>query len=116
MSLQARFDRLDSLSDIQDAISMQRRAVELTPDGQSDKPVWFNNLGNSWQGRFDRLSELSDVEAAILIYISRGRLTPDGYRQRGSTTLGTLCKYALLDLASSATSRRLSWPSASWLD
>ena len=42
-----RFERLGELSDLEDAISMPRDAVDLTPRGRTDGPARLNNLGNS---------------------------------------------------------------------
>jgi hypothetical protein len=38
MPFSARFERLGELSDLEDAISRHRDAVDLTPHGHPDKP------------------------------------------------------------------------------
>jgi hypothetical protein len=51
-ALQSHFGRLGSLKDLEDAISNQRRPVELTPDGHPHKPARLSNLGSVLQLRF----------------------------------------------------------------
>ena len=53
---------------MEDAISNQQKAVELTPDGHPDKPSRLSNLGSALQRRFERLGSLADMEDAISNY------------------------------------------------
>jgi tetratricopeptide (TPR) repeat protein len=74
-----RFERLGELSDLEDAISRFRDAVDLTPHGHPDKPGRLNNLGNALLTRFERLGELSDLEDAISRHRDAVDLTPHGH-------------------------------------
>ncbi|KAF8555898.1 hypothetical protein OG21DRAFT_784229 [Imleria badia] len=61
----ARFERLGELSDLEDAISRHKAAVDFTPESHPYKPTCLNNLGNVFLTRFERLGELNDLEDAI---------------------------------------------------
>ncbi|KAH6881194.1 CHAT domain-containing protein [Coprinopsis sp. MPI-PUGE-AT-0042] len=67
------------LSDIAEAISAQRRAVQLTPKGHADLPARLNNLGNSFQHRFEHTGDLSDIAEAISAQQRAVQLTPKGH-------------------------------------
>ena len=56
------------MADLEEAIRLQRRAVELTGEGHPDKPMYLNNLGNSYESRFARLCELEDYDFALSAY------------------------------------------------
>ncbi|KIM28570.1 hypothetical protein M408DRAFT_69393 [Serendipita vermifera MAFF 305830] len=67
------------ISDINEAISLQKAAVDLTPDSQPDKPALLNNLGAAVQTRFQRLGDVMDLENAISFKQAAVDLTPDGH-------------------------------------
>ncbi|KAG8735003.1 hypothetical protein FRC10_011092 [Ceratobasidium sp. 414] len=48
------------------AITFQRHALQLTPDGHADLPRHLYNLGKFLLHRYHRLKELSDLDEAIL--------------------------------------------------
>ncbi|KAG6381449.1 hypothetical protein JVT61DRAFT_17 [Boletus reticuloceps] len=50
---------------LEDAISIPRDAVVLTPHGHPHKPSGLSNLRNSFIIHFERLGELSDLEDTI---------------------------------------------------
>ncbi|KAI9574287.1 TPR-like protein [Boletus coccyginus] len=81
-ALRYRFNRIGELSDLEDAISRQRDAVELTPHGHPHRPGRLNNLGNSIRARFQRLGEPNDLEDAISIQRDAVELTPHGHPHR----------------------------------
>ncbi|KAF8555187.1 hypothetical protein OG21DRAFT_1508009 [Imleria badia] len=62
-----------------DAISRQREAVDLTPQGHREKPPRLNNLGHFFLARFQRLGEPSDLEDAISMLRDVVDLTPHGH-------------------------------------
>ncbi|KAH6881216.1 CHAT domain-containing protein [Coprinopsis sp. MPI-PUGE-AT-0042] len=62
-----------------EAISAQRRAEQLTPDGHADLPGCLNNLGNSILCRFERTGDLSDIAEAISAQRRAVQLTPEGH-------------------------------------
>ena len=74
-----RFERVGNLADLEEAISVQRRAIQLTPNGHEDMPGRLNNLGNSYQCRFEHAGELSDIEEAISLQQRAVQLAPNGH-------------------------------------
>jgi hypothetical protein len=73
------FERLGELSDLVDAISTFRDAVDLTPDGRPVNFGLLNNVGNSFKARFEHLRELSGLEDAISRQRDAVDLTPHGH-------------------------------------
>ncbi|KAE9395702.1 TPR-like protein, partial [Gymnopus androsaceus JB14] len=76
------FQQSGDLSQIEDALQLWEKAVELTPDGDADKPIWLNNLGSAYQSRFHHLGKLSDIESAIVAVKQSAELTPDGHADK----------------------------------
>jgi CHAT domain-containing protein len=76
---QTRFNRLGDLSDLENAISNNAKAVDLTDDGHPIKPGRLLNLGNAQLTRFNRLGDLSDLENAISNTRKAVDLTDDTY-------------------------------------
>ena len=74
-----RFERLGDIADLDEAITAQRQAVCLTPDGHPDKSLFLQNLGNCCLCRFQRLDDLSDLGEAMTAQQQALRLTPDGH-------------------------------------
>jgi hypothetical protein len=64
-SFQSRFERLGSLTDLEDAIRNKQKAVELTPNSHPDKPDWLHDLGIGILARFRLIGVLSDLESAL---------------------------------------------------
>ncbi|KAF6753788.1 CHAT domain-containing protein [Ephemerocybe angulata] len=75
--LRSRFDRSRNFSDITEAISAQRRALELTPPGHFLLPGRLSDLGNSLNARFQSTGDLSDITEAIATQEKAVKLTPD---------------------------------------
>ncbi|KAF6764583.1 CHAT domain-containing protein [Ephemerocybe angulata] len=73
------FRRTGELSDITDAITAQRKGVEITPRGHADLPGRLNNLGTLLTIRFERTGELSDITDAIALRQKAIEITPQGY-------------------------------------
>ena len=70
--------RLTAL-DLEEAISQQKNAVDLSPDGHPDKPRHIANLRNSLLIRFERFGELTNLEHAISRHRNAVDLTPDDH-------------------------------------
>lgn len=49
-----------NVEDLDAAISIQTKAVDLMPDGHPDKPMYLNNLGISRRHRFGHLGNVDD--------------------------------------------------------
>ncbi|CCA77822.1 hypothetical protein PIIN_10246, partial [Serendipita indica DSM 11827] len=103
------------LADIRDAVSSNRLAVSLTPEGHQEKPRFLNNLGNALQTRFDRFSNLADLEDAISSNRLAVSLTPDEHPDKPTClkTLGSALQIRfdrvgeLADLKEAISSHRL---------
>ncbi|KIM82041.1 hypothetical protein PILCRDRAFT_8274 [Piloderma croceum F 1598] len=74
-----RFQRFGNLLHLDNAISSQKRAVELMDDGHPDKPGYLSNLGTCQHTRFERLGDLSDLENAFSHIEKAVVLTDDGH-------------------------------------
>ncbi|KZV62715.1 TPR-like protein [Peniophora sp. CONT] len=79
LSLLARFARTGEVADLEQAISVYRRAVELAPDDYPDKPLLPDSLGCSFRLRFERTGELEDLEWAISFQRHAAEITPTGH-------------------------------------
>ncbi|TEB18348.1 hypothetical protein FA13DRAFT_1720119 [Coprinellus micaceus] len=60
-----RFHRTGNLLDINEAVSVQFRAVHLTPAGHADRPSRLSNLGICFSSRFELTHDASDLSQAI---------------------------------------------------
>jgi tetratricopeptide (TPR) repeat protein len=65
ISWHTRFKLCGDLSDLENAIANNQKAVDLTDDRHQYKPMYLTNLGNSHGLRFGQLGDLSDLENAI---------------------------------------------------
>ncbi|KAH8810251.1 CHAT domain-containing protein [Flagelloscypha sp. PMI_526] len=74
-----RFEHLGEMAEIDKAIECQIRAVQITPDGHPDKPMYLNNLGTSHVIRFQYLGEMVDIDKAIEYQRQAVDLTPRGH-------------------------------------
>ncbi|KAI0027000.1 CHAT domain-containing protein, partial [Vararia minispora EC-137] len=70
---------LGELPDLEDAIAVRRRVVDLTPDSHPDMHACLHNLGISLSNRFTRLGKLSDLEDALVVMHRAVEFTPDGH-------------------------------------
>ncbi|KAF6747008.1 TPR-like protein [Ephemerocybe angulata] len=75
------FEQTGKLSDIDEAISLLRRVVDLTPLGHYNLPGRLGNLGSSLARRYERIGKLSDITEAISLHqravILTSRVDPD---------------------------------------
>ncbi|RXW16904.1 hypothetical protein EST38_g8959 [Candolleomyces aberdarensis] len=71
--------RPGALSNISESISVQQRAVELTPAVHPDLPGRLSKLGNSLLSRFERTAAPSDLSQSILVIQRAVELTPAGH-------------------------------------
>ncbi|THU91709.1 hypothetical protein K435DRAFT_673559, partial [Dendrothele bispora CBS 962.96] len=61
-------DNLHELGDIENAIPVHQKAVDLTPDGHVNKAAYLCNLGHAFSSRFKCLYELGDIMKATAAY------------------------------------------------
>ncbi|MCK9878652.1 CHAT domain-containing protein, partial [Frankia sp. Ag45/Mut15] len=64
-ALQARFARTGQLTNLDEAISVGRAAVDVTPPDHPDRAGYLSNLGAALQARFARTGQLTNLELAI---------------------------------------------------
>ena len=76
MSFQSRFKCTQDLLDLSEAISNHQCAIQLTPNGHPDMPLWLVNLGDSFLSRFRCTGDFSDYHTTIQLY------------QKSATSLG----------------------------
>ncbi|KZV76176.1 hypothetical protein PENSPDRAFT_570139 [Peniophora sp. CONT] len=81
-SLTDRYDALNSLCDIERAVSTVEQAVELTPEGHQDRPARLHDLCASLVIRFQCTGKLDDLERAIMLMGQAIELTPEGHPDR----------------------------------
>ncbi|KAF6759607.1 CHAT domain-containing protein [Ephemerocybe angulata] len=79
VALLSAFERTGHLSDITDSISVLQNAVDLTPQGHTDLPVYHNNLGISFMRRSERTGQLADIADAISVLQKAVDITPQGH-------------------------------------
>ena len=58
MVLGLHFEDIGDFVDIVEAISLQRKAIHLTPKGDADMPLHLASLGESLQHQFERKEKL----------------------------------------------------------
>ncbi|KAF8444056.1 hypothetical protein L210DRAFT_3108774 [Boletus edulis BED1] len=76
LAFKLRFEHVEELSNLEDAISTLKDVVNLTPESHPDKPRDLNNLGDCLRARYDRLGNLSDLEDALSSHRDAAELTP----------------------------------------
>ncbi|KZV64379.1 TPR-like protein [Peniophora sp. CONT] len=72
-----RFQNLWELNDIERAIILERQVLDLTPEGDSTRPIQLEALAVYLALRFNRLGETRDLEDAIAMYKQALNLTPE---------------------------------------
>ena len=90
--LRARHEREGQWEDLEEAIVLLTRAIELSPDSEDDNalasmPRMLNNLGTSLLVRSKRSGKLSDLERAISILTSAVDSTPDDHQDNFEGTV-----------------------------
>ncbi|KAF5877804.1 putative tpr domain containing protein [Botrytis fragariae] len=64
------------------AIEVAQEAVDLTPQGYSDRPEWLNNLGGCLFEKYSFTSEKANLDRAIEVTQEAVDLTPQSYSDR----------------------------------
>ncbi|KAI0319918.1 TPR-like protein [Amylostereum chailletii] len=68
--------------DIETAIAIHQRAVDLTPDDDPQKAAYLNNVGISFGVRFRRWRELADVDSSIRALRQAVEIVPESHVRR----------------------------------
>ncbi|KIJ24341.1 hypothetical protein M422DRAFT_274912 [Sphaerobolus stellatus SS14] len=74
-----------NLNDIDIAISLQEKAIMMTPDGHANKYKFLNNLGNSLQCHFEHHGNVVDINRAIMKKQEAVRLVPPTHPSKPGT-------------------------------
>ena len=84
------FEPLGEIGDVEKGDPSFHDSLQLAPDGQTNKPIRFDNLGSSLLMRFEHLGEMGDIEKGISSLEDAVRLTPNGLPNKPSllNTLG----------------------------
>ncbi|KZV73848.1 TPR-like protein [Peniophora sp. CONT] len=77
--LDARLEIKDALGDLEDAISVDRRAIELAPTNYATQSSWFLDLGNALLTRFEHSGDIKDLEYVVSAYRRAVESTPEGH-------------------------------------
>ncbi|EXL39660.1 hypothetical protein FOCG_17747 [Fusarium oxysporum f. sp. radicis-lycopersici 26381] len=65
--LASQYERTGNFADMEEAISVDRRAVNASPEDHPDRPVWLHNLGNVFGHQYERTGVMSDLDEAISV-------------------------------------------------
>jgi hypothetical protein len=65
--LSSRFSLTSDMADLYRAIEVTQQAVDLTLEGNSDRPGWLENLGALLSSRYSLTSDKADLDKAIRI-------------------------------------------------
>lgn len=102
-ALQARFELIGDLADLDAAIEAERTALSAHGLGQDERPILLNNLGIGLRNRFER----TGVEADLTGAISAGRMAFDTVPADDSTRIGIMNELQRSLLAKLSVSDRL---------
>ena len=94
-SLQTRFKKLGSISDLNRAITKMEEAIQSMAAEHPDRAICLTNLGIALQNRFERTTSTEDLEHAILMWEEalNSRTAPPSSRLRAAV----LCSNLLID-------------------
>lgn len=84
VSLRHRFEVIDDPTVIMEAISLQQKAVQLTPEGHGDMPNYLIELAHSLQLQFIYAKKLADIDEAISFQQKAVQVTPEGHADMAS--------------------------------
>ena len=90
--LYTRFEQGGTISDLEEALALERNILELRPQGHPDRATSLGNLATSLHSRFQQLGTLSDLEEALSLERNALELRPQGHPDR-SLTLGNIALY-----------------------
>ena len=83
VALRRRFDRTGALADLDEAITVGRQAVTLTPTDHPELGMYLSNLGIALQARFERRGAQVDLDEAITVGRQAVTLTPTNHPNLG---------------------------------
>ena len=69
----------DSHSDVDEAVALHRKLLDLSPRGHPNRASWLGSLANGLRVRFKQLTNRADLDEAILLRREALELCPNGY-------------------------------------
>ncbi|KAJ6439162.1 putative reverse transcriptase [Purpureocillium lavendulum] len=69
---------------LEEAITVARQAVDLTPADHPDRAIWLLNLGNKLKSRYESTGELANLEEAITVARQAVGCTPADHPNRAA--------------------------------
>ena len=69
----------DSHSDVDEAVALHRKLLDLSPRGHPDRASWLGSLANGLRVRFKQFTNRADLDEAILLRREALELCPNGY-------------------------------------
>jgi hypothetical protein len=72
------FEHTRDFTNLSNAVLFQQKAVQLTPEGHSEMPIYLTNLGKSFNILFQCTKELTHISEAISCLYKAVQLTPEG--------------------------------------
>ncbi|KAK3378914.1 CHAT domain-containing protein [Lasiosphaeria ovina] len=70
------YARAQSMADLEEAVRMSRRAVDMLPNDHPDRPEWLNNLAVRYLDYSSDTGATSDLEKAVLVAEEALNVTP----------------------------------------
>ena len=87
--LYTRFEKWGAISDLDEALSLERNALEFRPQGHPDRATSLGDIALYLYTRFEQLGTLSDLDEALALERNVLELWPQGHPDRASS-LGNL--------------------------
>ena len=80
-----RFKQLGTLSDLEEALALERNALELHPQGHPQRATSLGNIALYLYSRFKQLGMLSDLEEALALQRNVLELCPQEHLRRATS-------------------------------
>ena len=84
LCLSTRYDQLGAVADLEEAIVLNREALERRPQGHPDRSSLLNHLALSLSTRYNQLAAVADLEEAIVLDREVLELCPQGHPGRST--------------------------------
>ncbi|KAJ7269193.1 CHAT domain-containing protein, partial [Mycena rebaudengoi] len=88
-----RYRELDNLNDLEASVKHFQVALDLTPEGHSDREDTLQDLGGALTERYRRLGDLADMEAALKADQEVVDLTPPDHPDRAGRLQGLAASF-----------------------
>ncbi|EXL65084.1 hypothetical protein FOPG_18678 [Fusarium oxysporum f. sp. conglutinans race 2 54008] len=79
MMLEERFERTDSMEDLEKAVEISHRVIGSIPENHPDRAAYLTSLGSRLRIRYERIGDIVDLEEAIQALQQSVNLTLEGH-------------------------------------